>query len=858
MTREEKLKAIREAYAEWEKIAQFVSLEKATPEDEEKIYDRLFTIVQNNKPQLYFEQRILFHMSDVAPQLLHLSAEKLLALHDRIHKSAATPSAIEVHHLILNEMGRRGMTRPQDGWDDYEILVDSLEGVDLSLFSSALPKDVVKSVIDKSNSFYADVKTFLTVDGYEMRIEPEILEKTIKREDGKYVVYNEAGTRKFGSYETRGEALERLKQIESFSKASYKPPQSVKDAARRALVWIAEGRAGQGFTSVGRTRARQLADGEAISLETLKRMKSYFSRHEVDKRAKGFTRGEEGYPSAGRVAWDAWGGDAGFAWAESMVERAEKEVEKHNQGKHDQKTHGAWADQIVQEIMDGKHPKVEAENVSALFMKMATRTDHPDVTEISVEGTLLFGDEGMGIARKDMPQIDAKLRPQFLSDLATKGIKTTEEDIDPKTLKPIQKEISGSRSGAIYNAYREKGEIPDQQRILISKDGYVIDGHHTWAASVAFAFDNPSAKLPVYRLDISGKDALDASLEWTKSKGIEGQAIDAKAPANKSRGLEPGEMFKHQGGEGHDQASHGNWAEGRAERIARGDIPELKRDSSGRISNPDATGGYKAGIPETIEYRGTKLTPEHSLWHHMVSDGKGGFQLSDDRAYLHKQIIDEVTKDVPVSSEPTFHMLGGGPATGKTTFLRTGVTDTPGKDKAVHINADDIKEMLPENPRMREGDDSDFFNAARFAHEESSILAKAVESQARANKQDIVLDGTGDSAIQKLSDKVGRAQRDGYKVIGTYVTIPTNTAWERSVKRALGDTKRYVPETIVRTTHRDVSGTFRQALEAGLFDSVSLWDNSGSKPIRIGSGSGTNFNVENSQLWTDFLAKENE
>jgi len=50
MTREEKLKAIREAYAEWEKIAQFVSLEKATPEDEEKIYDRLFTIVQNNKP----------------------------------------------------------------------------------------------------------------------------------------------------------------------------------------------------------------------------------------------------------------------------------------------------------------------------------------------------------------------------------------------------------------------------------------------------------------------------------------------------------------------------------------------------------------------------------------------------------------------------------------------------------------------------------------------------------------------------------------------------------------------------------------------------------------------------------------
>ena len=51
MTREEKLKAIREAYAEWETMAKFIKLDKATPEDEEKIYDKLFTIIQNNKPQ---------------------------------------------------------------------------------------------------------------------------------------------------------------------------------------------------------------------------------------------------------------------------------------------------------------------------------------------------------------------------------------------------------------------------------------------------------------------------------------------------------------------------------------------------------------------------------------------------------------------------------------------------------------------------------------------------------------------------------------------------------------------------------------------------------------------------------------
>ena len=38
---------------------------------------------------------------------------------------------------------------------------------------------------------------------------------------------------------------------------------------------------------------------------------------EVDKEAEGFRRGEEGYPTPGRVAWGLWGGDAGFAWSRS-------------------------------------------------------------------------------------------------------------------------------------------------------------------------------------------------------------------------------------------------------------------------------------------------------------------------------------------------------------------------------------------------------------------------------------------------------------------------------------------------------------------------------------------------------------
>ena len=460
----------------------------------------------------------------------------------------------------------------------------------------------------------------------------------------------------------------------------------------------------------------------------------------------------------------------------------------------------------------------------------------------------------MGIARKDMPQIDKDLRPEFLDDLEKDGITSEKEKVDPKTLKPVQKEVSGSRAGAIYNKYREEGKIPKQDRILISKDGFVIDGHHTWAASVAFSFDNPSAKIPVYRLSVNAQEALDASLAWTESKGIEGQSIDA---AKKSLffEFEPGEMLKHQD---HDQSSHGNWAEGRERIIGSGNVPSLARDSEGRVINPDATGGYKAGVPESVTFGRETLTPEHSLWHHLVPDGRGGYEPSEERAYLHQQIINQVTEGVPQSSDPTFYMLGGGPASGKSTFLKSGATDTPDKANAVHVNADDIKAMLPENPRMVNGGDADFFNAASFSHEESSMLAKRVQDRAIENKQNIVLDGTGDSAINKLASKVESARQNGYKVNGVYVSVPTEVAWSRSVQRALGASKRYVPKAVVEETHIAVSGTLRQAVEGGLFDKISLWDNTGSAPKLVGSGSGNDFMISDSDAWQAFLAKENE
>jgi hypothetical protein len=279
-------------------------------------------------------------MADIAPKLIHLSAEELNASHERVHKSEVSSATIEVHHTILNEMARRKMERPSDDWDKYEILVDSIDNVDLTTLGG-LPAETILDVIKTTGDTTGNIKTFLTVNGYQMRV--EAVEKRIAQEDGKWIVYNEAGTRSFGSYDSKEEAEERLKQIEFFkAEESYKPPKSVREAAQRAIEWIDNGLAGSGFTSVGRTRAGQLARGENISIDTLKRMKSFFSRHKVDGQALGFNRGEKGFPSAGRVSWDAWGGDAGFAWAESMVDRYENAMEKH-EGHEDQSVHGSWA-----------------------------------------------------------------------------------------------------------------------------------------------------------------------------------------------------------------------------------------------------------------------------------------------------------------------------------------------------------------------------------------------------------------------------------------------------------------------------------------------------------------------------------
>lgn len=116
--------------------------------------------------------------------------------------------------------------------------------------------------------------------------------------------------------------------------ASLTPPAAVRAAARSALAVRSQKPPSQrGMTPVGLARARDLANGRAVSLETARRMVAYFDRHAIDK--EGATWGERG---KGWQAWHGWGGDAGAAWARRIVANAERSEVKH--GKHNQASHG--------------------------------------------------------------------------------------------------------------------------------------------------------------------------------------------------------------------------------------------------------------------------------------------------------------------------------------------------------------------------------------------------------------------------------------------------------------------------------------------------------------------------------------
>ena len=141
-------------------------------------------------------------------------------------------------------------------------------------------------------------------------------------ENGKWK-WGETGACK---YDSKAEAEEdNADYYRALSDIDLTPTEGMIEEAEKGLEWRKE--FGRGGTEVGVKTANMIVS-KSLTPERVIKMYAYLKRHEVDKQAEGFEVGEDGYPSAGRIAWALWGGDAAIKFSERKRDEINKEEEK--------------------------------------------------------------------------------------------------------------------------------------------------------------------------------------------------------------------------------------------------------------------------------------------------------------------------------------------------------------------------------------------------------------------------------------------------------------------------------------------------------------------------------------------------
>jgi hypothetical protein len=104
------------------------------------------------------------------------------------------------------------------------------------------------------------------------------------------------------------------------------PNEGMRKAAEQGLEY--RRKYGRGGTAVGIARARDIKNGKTLSPSTVRRMKAFFDRHEVNRRPPSEKKESDGGPTNGWIAWLLWGGDPGRTWAEAKVRQLNAEEDR--------------------------------------------------------------------------------------------------------------------------------------------------------------------------------------------------------------------------------------------------------------------------------------------------------------------------------------------------------------------------------------------------------------------------------------------------------------------------------------------------------------------------------------------------
>jgi hypothetical protein len=281
-----------------------------------------------------------------------------------------------------------------------------------------------------------------------------------------------------------------------------------------------------------------------------------------------------------------------------------------------------------------------------------------NLCSISIPGTNLFCDGNKGITRDKMPQFKGKPEegsqawneleagkksgkyketdtevegePFFRQLLADKDIKVTDATIASDSLKATQSELVGDKVMGMKSVLDKGPDHPAFKKItapiFVSKDGYVVDGHHRWAAITAYNIDNPDNPLPmnVMIIDKDIDEAIDISNEFANNFGV-------AAKSGKQTGPQSGENPEPP----RDEPSRPN-AEPATDKSADGSIKAqtktFKGESSGKeIKAVEFDGGAQIF---GVQHRNTKMVDDivnkvkssipEERWKDIVFLGEGG------------------------------------------------------------------------------------------------------------------------------------------------------------------------------------------------------------------------------------------
>jgi len=116
----------------------------------------------------------------------------------------------------------------------------------------------------------------------------------------------------------------------------------------------------------------------------------------------------------------------------------------------------------------------------------------------------------LGLKRNEMPQINREMHREFFAFLKSKYVSTVQKKINPNELKPSQTQFSKQKIEGIMKSIEDGSYKP--KPIIVSKDNYVIDGHHNWIAHV-----NLNRDMAIAKVNVGAKELFDLMHEFPKS-----------------------------------------------------------------------------------------------------------------------------------------------------------------------------------------------------------------------------------------------------------------------------------------------------------------------------------------------------